>query len=370
MTVRLSKSCVGREEKEALARVIDAGYLGMGREVQLLEDELAAYLGGERAVICVSTGTAALQLALQAIGVGPGDEVLVPSITYVASYQAISGTGAHPVSCDVTLDRVFLDVADAERRITPRTRAIMPVHYASDSQDLPSVYALAHRHGLRVVEDAAHGFGGTRGGRRIGSDGDVACFSFDGIKNITCGEGGAVVTADPEVARRVRDARLLGVEKDTEQRYKGGRSWTFEVTAQGWRCHMSNLMAAIGRAQLAKLERFSAHRRRCVSRYREGLGGLDALCLLDLDWASLVAHIFVVRVLGGRRDALMTTLRGQGIECGIHYQPNHTLRYFASDYALPVSERLADELLTLPLHAELTDEEQGRVIAAVREALG
>ena len=369
MTVRRSKSCVGAEEKEALARVIDAGYLGMGREVQQLEDELTAYLGEGRSVLCVNTGTAALQLALQAIGVGPGDEVLVPSITYVASYQAISATGARPLSCEVTPDRVFLDVADAERRITPRTRAIMPVHYASDSQDMPAVYAVAHRHGLRVVEDAAHGFGGTRGGRRIGSAGDVSCFSFDGIKNITCGEGGAVVTADPEVARRVRDARLLGVEKDTEQRYRGERSWTFDVSAQGWRYHMSNLMAAIGRAQLAKLERFSAHRRRCVARYREALGGMDGLRLLDLDWNNLVPHIFVVRVLGGSRAAVMSTLRSEGIECGIHYQPNHTLRYFASSYALPVSERLGEELLTLPLHAELTDTEQDRVIAALRGAL-
>lgn len=363
--IRLSKSSVGQEEKEALARVIDAAYLGMGSEVRAFEEELAAYFGPGREVTCVATGTAALHAAVSCLDIGAGDEVIIPSLTFVASFQAVSATGAKPVACDVRESDGFVDLKDAERRLSPRTRAIMPVHYASSAVGLEAVYEFAMRHKLRVIEDAAHAFGGTRRGVRVGATGDVVCFSFDGIKNITCGEGGAVVTGDKTLAQRLRDARLLGVEKDTESRYAGKRTWHFDVHHQGFRFHMSNLMAAIGRAQFAKLERFSKRRRELAARYRRELGQIEALRLLDLDWAEIVPHIFVVRVTGGRRDALADTLNAADIETGFHYQPNHRLSYFATNYTLPQSDKLADELLTLPLHAELTDEEQSRVIGAV-----
>jgi dTDP-4-amino-4,6-dideoxygalactose transaminase len=167
---------------------------------------------------------------LQAIGVGVGDEVLVPTLTYVATFQAVSACGAIPVACDVRRADGLLDLEDAARRITPRTKAVMPVHYASFPGDLDALYAFAERHGLRVVEDAAHAFGCEYKGRRIGSFGDVACFSFDGIKNITSGEGGAIVSSDPEIIARAMDARLLGVIKDSEKRYAGERSWEFDVS--------------------------------------------------------------------------------------------------------------------------------------------
>jgi dTDP-4-amino-4,6-dideoxygalactose transaminase len=339
----------------------------MGSEVRAFEEQLAAFFGPSREVVCVATGTAALHAAVSCLDIGPGDEVIVPSITFVASFQAISATGAKPVACDVREGDGFIDLKDAERRLSPRTRAIMPVHYASSAVGLEAVYDFAARHKLRVIEDAAHAFGGTRSGVPVGATGDVLCFSFDGIKNITCGEGGAVVTGDPVLAQRLRDARLLGVEKDTESRYAGKRTWHFDVHHQGFRFHMSNLMAAVGRAQLPKLERFSKRRRELAARYRHELGQLEALKLLDLDWAEIVPHIFVVRIAQGKRDALADALNAQDIETGFHYQPNHKLSYFATDYALPVSDKLAGELLTLPLHAELTDDEQTRVIAAVRD---
>ena len=364
--VRLSRSVVGEEEKMALARVIDAGFLGMGTEVKLFEEELQEFIGGDKEVICVNTGTAALHLATECLGIGPGDEVLVPTITYVASFQAITAAGAKPVACDVTSDRVFIDLKDAERRLTSRTKAIMPVHYASDSQDMDAVYAFANSHGLRVIEDAAHGFGCERDGKKIGAEGDVICFSFDGIKNITSGEGGAVVTGDKALSQRIRDARLLGVEKDTEKRYSGQRSWQFDVKHQGYRYHMSNLMAAIGREQLKKIQQFSAHRQKCVSTYLEELSDITTVCFLDLNYKDIVSHIFVVRILGEHRNGLMKHLRSNNIECGLHYQPNHQLTYFKSDYKLPRAEALADELLTLPLHAELTEDEQKRVVSEVR----
>lgn len=367
--IRLSKSVVGEEEKQAVARAIDAGYLGMGTEVQLFEQEIRQFLDTDNEVVCVNTGTAALHLALQALGIGHQDEVLVPSLTYVATFQAISATGAKAVACDVNLDRVFIDLNDAATRVTARTKAIVPVHYASSSEGMDAVRSFAAQHRLRVIEDAAHSFGCVRGTERIGAAGDITCFSFDGIKNITSGEGGAVVTGDPEVVRRIKDARLLGVEKDTEKRYAGQRSWTFDVTAQGWRYHMSNLMAAVGRAQLQKFHRFAEIRRTRAQTYAKALHGVPKLTLLDVDYTQLVPHIFPVRILSGQRDRVFDSLNDAGIECGIHYQPNHLLSYYRTDYRLANTEMLHGELISLPLHPELGERDQEYIIDTLKSVL-
>lgn len=371
-SLRLSKSVVGQAEAEAVARVIlEDGYLGMGREVQHFEAEIAAYLGvpGE-AVMCVSSGTAGLHLAVEAL-VRPGDEVLVQSLTYVASFQAISAARAVPVACEVDPASLTLDLEDAARRVTERTRAIMPVHYASNPGDLEAVYRFAERHGLRVIEDAAHAFGCTHQGRRIGSFGDVVCFSFDGIKNITSGEGGAVVARDAAVAERIRDARLLGVERDTAQRYGGGRSWEFDVKHQGYRYHMSNLFAAIGRVQLGRLDReFAPARVALARRYRQRLRGMAGIRLLESDLGAVVPHIQPVLVEGGRRDQVREYLEGQGIATGIHYKPNHLLSlYGGGEVTLPVTESLYEALLTLPLHPELALADVDRVCDGLAAAL-
>lgn len=364
--IRLSKSSVGSEEQAALVRVAAAGYLGMGEDVRLFEEEVAAFLGGGLEVVAVATGTAALHLAVAGLDIGPGDEVLVPTLTYVASFQAVAATGATPVACDVRDDTLALDLADAARRVGSRTRAIMPVHYASHPGDRGAIQAFATGHGLRVIEDAAHSFGGhDMAGNRIGADGDVVCFSFDGIKNITCGEGGALVTSDQVLAQRARDARLLGVEKDTEMRFSGQRSWDFDVARQGFRYHMSNLMAAVGRVQLTRLHGFANRRQVLAGRYRTAFSGSDAVRTLPFDFERMVPHIFVVRVSPDRRDGLMAHLRAQDIECGLHYKPNHLLTLFADGEVRPVAEGAFAEMLSLPLHADLGDEEQDRVIAAV-----
>lgn len=360
--IRLSRSIIGEREIAAVQTVLERAFLGMGAEVERFEQELSAYLDGAP-VACVNTGTAALHLALQAIGLGPGDEVLLPTLTYVASFQAVSACGAVPVACDVRERDGLLDLEDAARRVTPRTRAIMPVHYASYPGDLDAVYAFAQARQLRIVEDAAHAFGCLYKGKKLGSFGDVACFSFDGIKNITSGEGGAIVTHDAQVLRRVRDARLLGVEKDTDKRYQGERSWEFEVQAQGWRYHMSDIMAAIGRVQLTRLEgEFGPQRIRLAARYREKLGGCRHVRLFDNVGEHVIPHIFPVRIVAGKRDAVMQALNAQNIQTGMHYKPNHLLaRFGGGKPQLPVAELLWAELLSLPLHPGLGDAELDRV---------
>jgi dTDP-4-amino-4,6-dideoxygalactose transaminase len=369
--MRLMKAIVGEQELEALARVIEDGYLGMGVEVQAFERELHDFLGGGGEVTCVSTCTAALHLALQACGIGPGDEVLVPTFTFLASYQAISATGATPLSCDVDPGTAFIDIADARNRITSRTRAIMPVHYSGGTGDLAGVYDLARRAGLRVVEDAAQAFGCTHRGTLLGSTGDIVCFSFDGVKHVTSGEGGAVVTADREVARKVQDARLLAVEKDTEKRFANQRSWDFDVTEQGWRFHMSNLLAAIGRVQLTRFWPEFAPRRVEVARnYLELLRDLLHVRTLDFDYGPVVPWSFPVFISGGKRDEVRDALASEGIESGISYKPNHLLaKYGGGCESFPVAEQMYAEVLTLPLHPEIAWSDQQRVVDTMRRVL-
>jgi dTDP-4-amino-4,6-dideoxygalactose transaminase len=293
---------------------------------------------------------------LQASGIGPGDEVLVQSLTYLASFQAISATGAIPVPCEVDPDTVTLDVNDAKKRLTQRTKAVMPVHYAGGMGDLDEIYEFAQENGLRVIEDACHAFGGYYKGKKVGSFGDISCFSFDGIKNITCGEGGSVVTADEDVLQRVRDARLLGVEKDTEKRYKGQRSWEFDVNGQGFRYHMSNIMAAIGIEQMKRLPEFPSRRRGLVQRYRRNLSSCGAIELLKQDIDAIVPHIFVIKLKNVDRKKIREQLKVLGIQTGVHYMPNHLLSFY-HDGNLPVTEALFPMLLTLPLHPDLREQD-------------
>jgi dTDP-4-amino-4,6-dideoxygalactose transaminase len=370
--IHISKAVVGPAELEAMGRVVrEDGYLGIGREVRAFEEELQEYLGGQgRKVICLNSGTAALHLAVQAV-TSPGDEVLVQSLTFVASFQAISAAGAVPVACEIDPDTVTLDLKDAAQRITPLTRAVMPVHYASNPGDLEAIYQFAQDYGLRVIEDAAHAFGCTYRGRKIGSFGDLVCFSFDGIKNITSGEGGAVVTSDPRVIQSVQDARLLGVHRDTEKRYQGARSWEFDVHRQGYRYHLSNLFAAIGRVQLRRFEgEFKPRRIELAQKYRSAFRGMEDLQLFHGDPGPIVPHIFPIRVLNGKRDGMRQFLQERGIECGIHYKPNHLLSFYGGNNGLlPVTEKLYEELLTLPLHPGLRDEEIDYAIVSVNEFL-
>lgn len=365
--IRLAKSCIGPMEKEAVQRVLDGEFLGMGENVRLFEEELCEFIGGNRQVVCVNTGTSALHLALSCMDIGVGDEVLVPSITYVASFQAISATGAKPIACDVRKDTVFLDVADASRRITARTRAIMPVHYASDSSGMNDIHRLARDHDLRVVEDAAHSFGCVRDGQRIGAQGDVVCFSFDGIKNITAGEGGAVVTGDEELAQRVRDARLLGVEKDTEARFKGERSWDFDVRHQGYRYHMSNIMAEIGRVQLKRFGEFAAKRKTIAKHYQQAFRGLNSVHLFGYEYDNTVPHLFPIVLKPETRPIVIEAAKENGIEVGTHYFPNHMLTKYRSNYRLPIAEMLCEGLLTLPLHPDITDSDVRRIVKLITD---
>ncbi len=371
--IRLSRSIVGPEEGAAAARVItEDGYLGMGAEVQRFEAEIAAFLGVPADnVAAVNSGTAAVHLAVQGM-VPTGGEVLVQALTFVATFQAISAAGAVPVPCEIDPQTGAIDLADAARRITPNTRAIVAVHYASYPAGLEAIHAFAAKYGLRVIEDAAHAFGCRYKGKMIGSFGDAACFSFDGIKNITSGEGGAIVSGDRTLMAAVKDARLLGVEKDTEKRFSGERSWEFDVRAQGWRYHMSNIFAAIGRVQLKRFPAEFAPRRVALAKqYRALLAEVKHIGFFEWDETSVIPHILPIKVKDGRRDALKAHLASENIESGIHYKPNHLLTFYgAGAVKLPVTEALYEEILSLPLHPGLNNDDVNRVCTAIRTFAG
>ncbi len=370
--LKLSQACVGAEEKEAVSRVFDALYLGMGNEVRLFEQELLAFImqdniTSSRQIACVNTGTSALQLALQVCDIGKGDEILIPSMTYAASFQAASATGATAIACDVDLITGCIDIADAEPRITHRTKAIMHVHYAGGYGDLIGVYALAKKYGLRVIEDAAHSFGSTYNSKYIGAQGDIICFSFDGLKNITCGEGGAVISSDTDVIKRIQDLRLLAIENDTEKRFSGQRSWDFDIKEQGWRYHMSNINAAIGRAQLKKLPRFSDMRKKFYKMYGDGIPTTIGTPI-QINRAC-VPYPFVLRVDATKRDRLADHLNASGIETGIHYKPNHLLSYYKGrGKGCPVAEQLWGEILSLPMHCNLSEDDIKFIIQTICNA--
>lgn len=360
--IKMSKADLDENELEIIKSVLDDGYLGMGAFTRRFEDELRTYLSTD--VACVSNGTSALQLALEAVGVKEGDEVLVPSLTFVATFQAISATGAKPIACDIKEGTFTLCVDDLKKRLTPQTKAIVFVHFASSDETLKDVRTFAKEHNLRLIEDAAHSFGCIgEDNKPIGASGDVVCFSFGSIKNLTCGEGGAVVSADQSVMNYVKDARLLGVEKDTEKRYKSERSWDFDVTHQGWRYHMGNLNAGIGLAQLKKLPGFIQKRKEIAEFYTQNLKKITGITLVDIGYSRIGPHIFCI--LSQNRDALRDHLTKAGIETGIHYKPNHLLSFYKTPYALPVTEKIYNQIITIPCQTTLTQKDLDYIVHSI-----
>jgi len=370
-SIPVSRPQLGEEELAAVREVFESHWLGMGAKTKEFEDAISNFLGEKPSsqVIATNTGTTALHLALEALGIRQGDEVILPSLTFAATVQVVTALGATPVFCDAEEDTLNMDVADTARCVTARTKAIIPVHYRGQPCAMEKILDLAKKHHFRVVEDAAHAFGSIYAGKKIGSFGDVTCFSFDPIKNITCGEGGAVTTRDPALAERLRCKRILGIDKDTWSRYRNERSWFYDVTEQGFRYHLSNINAAIGLVQLKKFDAMNNRKIAIAKKYDQAFGKISGLRLLTTHYEGLALFTYIIRVLNNQRDALMGFLKERGVESGIHYIPAHHFSYFKpfANRSLPATEKLYAEILTLPLFPEMGEEEVGRVIKALEE---
>jgi dTDP-4-amino-4,6-dideoxygalactose transaminase len=357
---------IGPEEAEAVRRVLESRWLGMGAMARQFEKRLEEYLGA-RYVVAVGSGSAALHLALDALELQSEDEVILPSFTFAACPQAVLAAGARPVFCEVIPESLNIDVDDVSRRLTPRTRAIMPIHYGGFPCPMGELLALAREHGLQVVEDAAHAFGSAYNGKMIGTLGDLTCFSFDPVKNVTCGDGGAVATDNDDFATRVRLGRNLGISRDSWVRRESPQPWSYDVVSPGFRYHMSDVHAAIGLAQLDRIDELKDRKRRLVRRYAHGLRGLEGVIPVLGEIDSALPFLFAIRVPGDRRAALLDHLREYGVQAWVHFVPNHVQPAFARfAEPLPVTERVSAEVLTLPLYYELSDADVDRVCGAVR----
>jgi dTDP-4-amino-4,6-dideoxygalactose transaminase len=359
---------VGVDTLKHLTDALDVGWLGMGATTKEFEERIARWLGcADRHVVCTNTGTSALHIALLAAGVGPGDEVITPSFNYVADHQAIRATGADVVMCDIRDDDLGIDVASAESLIGPRTKAIVPLHFSGIPCAIDDVYALARRDGLRVIEDACHAFGSTVAGEKIGSGGDVQFFSFDPVKIITSIDGGCVVTPHRDEMERLQRLRLLGVDKDTTLRYQNKRAWDYDVVSEGYRYHLTNVMASVGVSQIKRVDEFIASRRAVCERYSAAFDGLPGVRVLRREYDDVSPFIYSLRVPAARREALIEHLSARGVDAGIHFVPVHRHTHFANARRspMPVTERVVDEVITLPLHSLMPERSIERVIDGV-----
>lgn len=365
--IPIARPSIGEEELAEVKKVFASGWLGMGSVVFDFEEAIKKYLSAKY-VIATNTGTSALHIALDALNLKNSDEVIVPSLTFVASIQSIIAAGARPVFCDVEPDTLNIDLRDVKSKITSRTKVIMPVHYGGLPCRMDELLNIFKDKGIRIVEDAAHAFGSIYKGRKIGSFGDIACFSFDPIKNLTCGEGGAVVTDDENLAQEIMRKRILGIDKDTWHRYKNQRSWFYEVVTTGFRYHMSNINAAIGLVQLKKLDNVLEKKNQIVKAYDQAFKGISRVELLFRDYENTAPFNYIIKIRDNRRDELLDYLNKNGIGAGVHYIPNHLQPLFKEfKTSLPVTERLANEIISLPLYFDMGQDDVDKVIDGVKK---
>jgi len=381
-------------EIDAVVACLRSGWVTTGPTTRQFEQDFAAYLtthagahrgadagpDGELHAISVNSATAGLHLALEGLGIGPGDEVIVPTMTFTATAEVVRYLGAQPVLVDIDPGHMNIALDAVEAAITPRTRAIMPVHYAGLACDMHRLLALARRHGLRVIEDAAHAFPTRYDGRLVGTlDSDATVFSFYANKTMTTGEGGMVVTRDAELARRVRLMRIHGISQDAFNRYVSRTpAWFYEVVAAGFKYNLTDIAAAIGIQQLRKIDRFARRREQLAQRYDEGLAGLPLQLPARAAGASTHAwHLYVVRLTPDARlgrDALIQALSERGIGTSVHFIPLHRHPFWRDACTLapsrfPVAEACFERMLTLPLYTRMRDADQDRVIRVLHELL-
>jgi len=363
------KPLIEREELEASKEALELGWLGMGSYVGQFEEAIKNYTGAaDRFVVAVSTGHAAIHLGLLAMGIGPGDEVITPSFNNAADFQAILATGAEPVFCDIEEDSLCIDLEKADDLVGPKTKAIIVMDYDCVLCNHGRVAEFANRHALRVFHDAAHSFGSKYEGKMVGSFSDMTMFSFDPVKTITCIDGGALIVRTEQELQKLQDMRLIGMSQPAKVMYSNARAWTYDMQAIGFRYHMANLHAAIGLAQLGKMQRISKSRRSSCRYYNENLRGVPEVILPETNFEDITPFLYYVRVPAAKRDALRAHLAELGIDTGIHWQPGHwfTLLKNCRRGDLSVTDRVGHEVVSLPLHSMMQIQTLNRVVSSVR----
>ena len=374
--VPFHRASVGEEEVRAASEVIRSGWLTMGPKTFEFEEKFAKYVGA-RYAIAVSTGTAALHLALEAAGVQAGDEVILPTTTFTATAEAVIYLGAKPVLADIDPATMNLDPQDTGRRITPKTKAIIPVHFGGQPCDMEQFHELARGHNLRLIEDAAHALPSEYRGERVGRLSEFTCFSFYATKTLTTGEGGMVTTDNSAAADRMRLMRLHGIGRDAWKRYRADGSWHYDVLESGFKYNPTDFQSAMGVVQLAKCDALRNARQTVARRYSIAFSPFEELAIPTvLTDRSTSWHLYVLRLhldlLTRDRNSFIEALQRRGVACGVHFIPLHMHPYYQREYGyragqFPRAEREYRACLSLPIYPGMTEEEIQYVIKSVAE---
>lgn len=371
---------IGDEEIAEVVSALRSGWITTGLKAKQFESDFANFLGGGVEAIAVNSATAGLHLGLEATGIGPGDEVITTTHTFTATAEVIRYLGAHPVFVDVDPATLCIDVDKVKSAITPRTKAIIPVHFAGRSADMKSLLALSRQFDLKVIEDAAHALPTTCSGKLIGTlESHVTVFSFYANKTITTGEGGMLVTRDPEVAKRARVMRLHGINRDAFDRFTSKvPSWYYEIVAPGFKYNLTDIAASMGVHQLKKVNTFQQKRAYIASLYDEALADLPIIRPPHAAAGDVHSwHLYVMQLSDDAcvsRDVFIERMFDEGIGCSVHYIPLHLQPYWRDAYQLkpgmfPVSQRVFERTVSLPLYTRMTDADVARVVTAVKLAL-
>jgi dTDP-4-amino-4,6-dideoxygalactose transaminase len=366
---------IGEAEVESVIETLRSGWLTTGPKVRQFEEDFAKYVGCQQAV-AVNSATAALHLALGAVGIEEGDEVLVPTMTFAATAEVVLYFKARPVLVDCRRDTLNLDPEQIERAITPKTRAIIPVHIAGQACDMHRILEIARDYDLKVIEDAAHALPARYRGKKIGTIGDITCFSFYATKTITTGEGGMATTESPEWSERMRIMGLHGISKDAWKRYTAEGSWYYEILYPGYKYNMTDIAAAIGIEQLKKCDRFWESRQRYAMLYNEGFGDVPAIITpyvapdVQHAWHLYAIQLDLEQLCIGRNE-FIALLKQEGIGTSVHFIPLHLHPYYRDAFGyrpqdFPHASFVFERLVSLPIYPKMTEADVQRVIDTVR----
>lgn len=366
---------ISEAEIASVVETLRSGWLTTGPKVKQFEDEFAEYVGARHAV-AVNSATAALHLGLEAVGVSRDDEVIVPTMTFAATAEVVAYLGARPVLVDCLDDTLNIDPAAVRAAITPRTKAIIPVHYGGQPCRMDELHAIAAEHDLAVIEDAAHALPASYEGRPIGGLSAVSCFSFYANKTITTGEGGMATTNDDALAQRIRTMRLHGMSKGAWNRFAAKGAWYYEILDAGFKYNLTDIAAAIGLGQLSRCDDFRRERLRVVERYNRGLANLDEIRRpVSRDRDKSAWHLYVIRIDHDRlkidRNEFIEQLAKREIKTSVHYTPLHMHPYYTRTYGyqnddFPVALAAYEQIISLPIFPKMTDEQVDYVVDSVR----
>jgi dTDP-4-amino-4,6-dideoxygalactose transaminase len=371
---------IGEDEIAEVVDTLRSGWITTGPKARLFEEQFTAYLGGGVESVAINSATAGLHLALEALGVGPGDEVITTTHTFTATAEVVRYLGATPVFVDVRADSLCIDPDAVRAAVTPRTRVILPVHFAGRSADMSAIISIAQEHDLYVVEDAAHALPTTCGGKLIGTlESDITVFSFYANKTITTGEGGMLVTRDAALANRARTMRLHGISRDAFGRFMAkAPSWYYEVIAPGFKYNLTDIAAALGIHQLRRVDEFQRRRADIARTYDDAFRDLPLILPGHADPGDRHSwHLYVIRLADEvelERDRFIERLYDLGIGCSVHYIPLHLQPYWRDEYQLepgmfPVSQHAYERLVSLPIYSRMSAADVERVIDGVSRAL-